>query len=82
MHHTKFKHIFSATILRSHDDFIAVIENEPSSKYKNATYHLFNQHILLVLVDIADAMYNFCDLKKKSLVEFSDKNVWALMYQR
>ena len=71
---TKFKRILAATILRFHNEFFAIIENKPSSKYKYATYHPFNQSILLVLTDIGYAMSTFWKWQKEVLAGFKEKN--------
>ena len=60
MRNTKFKCIFDANICRFHDDFFYIIENKPSDKFKDGTYHNFNLSISSVLEGIGVDMANFC----------------------
>ena len=79
---TKFKLILAGNIIRFHNEFFAIIENKPSSKYKYTTYHLINKNILLVLTDIGYAMSTFWKWQKEVLAGLKEKNWFVVrIYQ-
>ena len=64
-HNTNLKRILAASVLRFHDEFLGIIRNEPSGKYKYPIHHPFQQKIICVLSETKVSDQTFKKHKKE-----------------
>ena len=74
-HKTKLKRILAATVLRFHEAFLGMIENEPSGLYKDPTHHTFLQKIIFVFAETQVSMKTFRKWQDEVIAGFN-KNIW------
>ena len=69
----KLKHILVASVLIFHDEFLGIIGNEPSGKYKDPINHPFYQKILSIIIELKISDETFEKWNKEVIDGFNGK---------